>query len=50
VPAWNHAERLIHQAPSADLVVLPGVGHGLHHVETERVVELIDDFARRVSQ
>ena len=50
VPAWNHAERLIHQAPFADLVILPGIGHGLHHVATERVVELIDAFARRVSK
>ena len=50
VPAWNHAERLIHQAPFADLVILPGVGHGLHHVATERVVELINDFARRFAQ
>ena len=47
VPAWNHAERLIHQAPAAQLVTLPGVGHGLHHVATERIVALIDDFAQR---
>ena len=50
VPAWNHAERLIHQASQAEMVVLPGIGHGLHHVATERVVALIDAFARRVAQ
>lgn len=49
VPAWNHAERLVQQAPSAELVRLPEIGHGLHHVATERVAALIDDFARRVA-
>ena len=50
VPAWNHAERLIHEAPAARLVTLTGVGHGLHHVATERIVGLIDDFAGRVAR
>jgi pimeloyl-ACP methyl ester carboxylesterase len=49
VPAWNHAERLVRQAPSAELVRLPGIGHGLHHVATARVAELIDGFARRTA-
>jgi pimeloyl-ACP methyl ester carboxylesterase len=47
VPAWNHAERLIHQAPFAELVRLPGIGHGLHHVATDDIAALIRDFARR---
>lgn len=49
VPAWNHAERLVQQAPLAELVRLLGVGHGLHHVATERVAALIEDFARRTA-
>jgi pimeloyl-ACP methyl ester carboxylesterase len=49
VPAWNHAERLVRQAPLAELVRLPGIGHGLHHVATDQVAALIDDFTRRVA-
>lgn len=47
VPAWNHAERLVREAPTAELVELPGIGHGLHHVTTSRVADLIDGFVRR---
>jgi pimeloyl-ACP methyl ester carboxylesterase len=50
VPAWNHAERLIHQAPRAELAVLPGVGHGLHHVATDRINALISEFALRAER
>ena len=46
VPAWNHAERLVQQAPKAELVVLEDTGHGLHHVHVERIAALIADFAR----
>jgi len=46
VPPWNHAERLLDQAPNAELVRLPGVGHALHHVARDRIVALIDDFGR----
>jgi pimeloyl-ACP methyl ester carboxylesterase len=46
VPAWNHAERLVDQAPNAELVRLPGVGHALHHVARDRIAALIDDFGR----
>lgn len=49
VPSWNHSDRLIKQAPRAELVVLPGVGHAPHHVEPERVAELIDRFAGQVT-
>lgn len=45
VPAWNHADRLIRQAPNAELVVLEDTGHGLHHVHGERIAALIRDFA-----
>ncbi|WP_295880686.1 alpha/beta hydrolase [uncultured Thiohalocapsa sp.] len=50
VPAWNHAERLVQQAPLAELVRLPGMGHGLHHVARDQVAALIDNFARRVAR
>jgi pimeloyl-ACP methyl ester carboxylesterase len=50
VPAWNHADRLVAQAPLAELVRLPGIGHGLHHVATDEVVALIDEFSRRTVQ
>ena len=49
VPAWNHAERLVTQAPNADLVYLPGVGHALHHVRTEAVVRLIVQLGNRIA-
>ncbi len=49
VPAWNHAERLVQQAPFAELVRLPKVGHGLHHVATGCIAALISDFARQVA-
>lgn len=45
VPAWNHTERLMQQAPNAQLVVLEDTGHNLHHVRTEQVVSFIDKFA-----
>jgi pimeloyl-ACP methyl ester carboxylesterase len=50
VPAWNHADRLVEQTPLAELVRLPDVGHGLHHVATDTVAALITDFARRVGR
>jgi len=44
VPAWNHADRLILEAPRARQVVIPGAGHGLHHSRVDLVVGLIEDF------
>ncbi len=48
VPAWNHTDRLIEILPDAEVVRLEGVGHGLHHTQTERVAGLISEFSRRV--
>jgi len=48
VPAWNHAERLVRQAPRTELVVLEGTGHALHHVHSARIAALISDFAARI--
>jgi pimeloyl-ACP methyl ester carboxylesterase len=49
VPAWNHADRLIQQAPAAELVVLEETGHGLHHTHSNRITDLISSFARRLA-
>ncbi|MGB5831409.1 MAG: alpha/beta hydrolase [Thiohalocapsa sp.] len=50
VPAWNHAERLVRQAPNTQLVVFEDTGHALHHVHAERIAALIDNFAREARQ
>ncbi|MCF7992912.1 MAG: alpha/beta hydrolase [Thiohalocapsa sp.] len=47
VPPWNHAERLVRQAPNAELVVLENTGHALHHVRTDAVAALIESFGNR---
>lgn len=49
VPAWNHAERLVRQAPNAELVALEGTGHALHHAETGRIAELITRLGARAA-
>ncbi len=48
VPAWNHTDRLIEILPDAEVVRLKGVGHALHHTQTERIAHLISDFSRKV--
>ncbi len=48
VPAWNHADRLILQASSAELVELKDTGHALHHAHPNEVVARIESFADRV--
>ena len=50
VPAWNHADRLILEAPRARQVVIPGAGHGLHHSRTDLVVGLIDGFVAETAE
>jgi pimeloyl-ACP methyl ester carboxylesterase len=40
-----HAVPFAAAVPHAKLVMLPGIGHMLHHVSTERVIEEIDEFA-----
>lgn len=48
VPSWNHAARLIRQAPKAELAVLEGAGHALHHAHSRRVASLIGSFTERL--
>jgi len=40
-----HAVPFAAAVTHAKLVMLPGIGHMLHHVSTERVIEEIDEFA-----
>jgi pimeloyl-ACP methyl ester carboxylesterase len=48
VPLRSHALAFAAAVPATKLVVLPGVGHMLHHVATERVVAEIEDVRRIV--
>lgn len=50
VPPWNHAERLIKQVPHASLIVLKSTGHAPHHSHTERVAQLIEQFATQATE
>lgn len=40
------SERLHHQLPHSDLHLLPGVGHMVHHVAAQRVMQAIDMAAK----
>ena len=44
----HHALAFAADVPHAKLVVLPGIGHMLHHVAAERVIAEIDQTAKRV--
>jgi pimeloyl-ACP methyl ester carboxylesterase len=44
VAARRHAQRFAAAVPHATLVVLPGIGHMLHHVAAERVVAEIENL------
>jgi pimeloyl-ACP methyl ester carboxylesterase len=50
VPPWNHAERLAKQVPHAEMVVLANTGHAPHHSHTDRVAQLIEQFARHAAE
>jgi pimeloyl-ACP methyl ester carboxylesterase len=45
VPPRNHSQMLAATLPRARLVVLPGVGHMLHHVASESIVDEIERLA-----
>jgi pimeloyl-ACP methyl ester carboxylesterase len=44
-----HAVPFAAAVPHAKLVMLPAIGHMLHHAATERVVAEIDELATRIS-
>ncbi|MEZ5919962.1 MAG: alpha/beta hydrolase [Parvularculaceae bacterium] len=45
-----HAQTLVTEIPNARLIMLPGVGHALHHAETGRIVAEINAMADEVSR
>ena len=47
VPPRHHAFAFAAAVPAAKLVVLPGIGHMLHHVAKERVIVEIEKIAAR---
>jgi pimeloyl-ACP methyl ester carboxylesterase len=48
VPPHNHSQALAAVLPRARLVVLPGVGHMLHHAARDTIVGEIERFAADV--
>ncbi len=40
-PSNQHAMLLAAAAPRANLILLPGIGHMLHHAAAERVVDAV---------
>ncbi len=50
VPPHNHANKLIKQVPHAELVVLENTGHAPHHSQPDVILELIKNFAHKVSR
>jgi pimeloyl-ACP methyl ester carboxylesterase len=49
VPLRHHALKFANAVPHAKLVVLPGIGHMLHHVAADRVIAEIEEIAARYS-
>jgi len=48
VPPHNHSQALAAVLPRARLVVLPGVGHMLHHAARDTIFGEIERFAADV--
>lgn len=46
VPYWNHGQRVKAVVPSAQVELLPGVGHVPHHAQPDHIARLISAFAR----
>jgi pimeloyl-ACP methyl ester carboxylesterase len=49
VPLRHHALKFADAVPHAKLVVLPGIGHMLHHVTADRVITEIEQITARYS-
>ncbi len=49
VPPQQHAIAFAAAVPTAKLVVLPGIGHMLHHVAADRVIAEIEALAARAT-
>jgi|SRR5665213_202756 len=48
VPPRHHAKAFAAAVPAAKLVVLPGIGHMLHHVAADRVIAEIEQIAKQI--
>ena len=48
VPPRHHAKAFAAAVPAAKLVVLPGIGHMLHHVAAGRVIAEIEQIAKQI--
>jgi pimeloyl-ACP methyl ester carboxylesterase len=48
VPPRHHAKAFAAAVPAAKLVVLPGVGHMLHHVAADRVMAEIEQITKQI--
>ena len=44
VPFWNHGRRVLPVVPQAQLVLIEGAGHALHHTHKAQVVAAIEQF------
>jgi pimeloyl-ACP methyl ester carboxylesterase len=49
VPARRHAVTFAGTVPNAKLVILPGIGHMLHHVAADRVIAEIEELMKVVT-
>jgi len=49
VPLRRHALKFASAVPHAKLVILPGIGHMLHHVSADRVIAEIEQITARYS-
>jgi len=47
VPAWNHATRVKHQLPQAELKLFEGAGHALHYTRAAEIVTTVAEFLTR---
>jgi pimeloyl-ACP methyl ester carboxylesterase len=46
----RHSERLHHELPGSELIVLPRVGHMVHHTAPDLVIEAVDRAAHRAAR
>ncbi|WP_425408757.1 alpha/beta fold hydrolase [Hyphococcus sp.] len=42
-----HSRQLERDIPDAELILLPDTGHALHHAETQKIIQIIDDMPER---
>jgi len=50
VDVGRHSQRLHHELPKSELVVLPGLGHMVHHLAPNEVAAAIEDAANRARE